>query len=47
MYMNRVAIATQQPHVWCISAYTDVQLIKVAYEDGLTQSETCRASNGK
>ena len=36
----------QQPD---ISAYTkfDVQLIKVAPEDGLIQSETCRASNGK
>ena len=42
----RMAIATQQPHV---SAYTkcDVQLIKVAPDDGLTESETCRASNGK
>ena len=32
-----------------VSAYTkcDVQLIKVAPEGGLTQSETCRASNGK
>ena len=34
-----VAIATQQPHVWYrhIPAYTkcDVQLIKVAPEDGL------------
>ena len=47
----RVAIATQQPHVWYrhIPAYTkcDVQLIKVAPDDGLTESETCRASNGK
>ena len=25
----------------------DVQLIKVAPDDGLTESETCRASNGK
>ena len=25
----------------------DVQLIKVAPDDGLIQSETCRASNGK
>ena len=41
-----VAIAIQQPDV---SAYTkcDVQLIKVAPDDGLIQSETCRASNGK
>ena len=41
-----LAIVTQQPHV---SAYTkgDVQLIKVAPDDGLIQSETCRASNGK
>ena len=32
-----------------VPAYTkcDVQLIKVAPDDGLTQSETCRASNGK
>ena len=32
-----------------VPAYTkcDVQLIKVAPEDGLIQSETCRASNGK
>ena len=31
------------------TAYTkcDVQLIKVAPDDGLIQSETCRASNGK
>ena len=30
-------------------AYTkcDVQLIKVAPDDGLIQAETCRASNGK
>ena len=30
-----------------VPAYTkcDVQLIKVALEDGLIQSETCRASN--
>ena len=41
-----VAIATQQPD---LSAYTkcDVQLIKVVPDDGLIQSETCRASNGK
>ena len=32
-----------------VSEYTkcDVQLIKVAPDDGLIQSETCRASNGK
>ena len=31
------------------AAYTkcDVQLIKVAPDDGLTESETCRESNGK
>ena len=44
-----VAVATQQTHV---SAYTGIYQIrytayKVAPEDGLTQSETCRASNGK
>ena len=41
-----VAITTQQPDV---SAYTkyDVQLPNVAPEDGLIQSETCRAFNGK
>ena len=41
-----VATATQQPDVL---AYTkcDVQLIMVAPDDGLIQSETCRASNGK
>ena len=39
-----VAIATRM-----VPAYTkcDVQLIKVAPEDGLIQSETCRAFNGK
>ena len=39
-------IATQQSY---LSAYTkcDVQLIKVAPDDGLIQSETCRASNEK
>ena len=39
-----VIIATRM-----VPAYTkcDVQLIKVAPDDGLTQSETCRASNGK
>ena len=46
-----VAIATQQPDVWYrhIRAYTkcDVQLIKFAPDDGLIQSEACRASNGK
>ena len=32
-----------------VPAYTkcDVQLIKVAPDDGLIQSETCRASNGE
>ena len=42
------------PYIWLqtyrhIPAYTkcDVQLIKVAPDDGLIQSETCRASNGK
>ena len=41
-----VDIATQQSDV---PAYTkcDVQLIKVAPEDELIQSEICRASNGK
>ena len=44
-----VAIATQQPDV---SAYTGIHQIrcrayKIAPEDGLIQSETCRASNGK
>ena len=44
-----VAIAIQQPHV---SAYTGIYQIrctahKVAPDDGLIQSETCRASNGK
>ena len=46
-----VAIATQQPDVWYrqIPACTkcDVQLVKVAPEDGLIQSETCTVSNGK
>ena len=43
--MTRVA-ATQQPDV---PAYTkcDVQLIKVAPDDGLIQSETCIAFNEK
>ena len=44
-----VAIATQQPDV---SAYTGIYqrrctAYKVAPDDGLIQSETCRASNGK
>ena len=41
-------IATQQPDV-LVSAYTkcDVQLIKVAPDDGLIQSETCRVFNRK
>ena len=43
------AIATQQPHV---TAYTGIYqtrctAYKVAPDDGLIQSETCRASNGK
>ena len=46
-----LARATQQPDVWYrhIPTYTkyDVQLIKVAPDDGLIQSETCRSSNGK
>ena len=49
-----VATATQQPDVWYrhIPAYTGTYQMrctayKVAPEDGLTQSETCRASNGK
>ena len=46
-----VAVATQQPDVWYrhTPAYTkcDVQLIKVAPDDGLIYFETCRASNGK
>ena len=42
----RLAIATQQPDV---PAYTkcDVQLVKVAPDDGLIQSETYGAFNGK
>ena len=44
-----VAIATQQPDV---PAYTGVYQMrctayKVAPDDGLIQSETCRAANGK
>ena len=44
-----VPIATQQPHV---SAYTGIYQLrctayKVAPEDGIIQSETCRAFNGK
>ena len=46
-----VAIATQQPDIWYrhIPAYTkcDVQLINVVPDDGLIQSETCRAFNRK
>ena len=41
-----VVIATQQPDVPACTK-CDVQLIKVAPYDGLTESETCRASNGK
>ena len=36
-----LAIATQQPDVSAYTAY------KVAPDDGLIQSETCRASNRK
>ena len=44
-----VAIVTQQPDV---STYTGIYQMrrtayKVAPDDGLIQSETCRASNGK
>ena len=44
-----VAIATQQPHV---PAYTGIYQMRctaynVAPDDGLIQSETCRASNRK
>ena len=44
-----LAIATHQPDV---SAYTGIYqmrctVYKVPPEDGLIQSETCRASNGK
>ena len=44
-----LAIATQQPDV---PAYTGIYQMrftayKVAPDDGLIQSETCRASNGK
>ena len=49
-----VTIATQQPDVWHrhVPAYTDIYQMrrtayKVAPDDGLTESETCRASNGK
>ena len=45
-----VAIATNHTTARrMVPAYTkcDVQLIKVAPEDGLIQSEICRASNGK
>ena len=43
------AIVTQQPQV---PAYTNIYQMrctayKVAPDDGLIQSETCRASNGK
>ena len=45
----RVAIATQQPDV---SAYTGIYKMrrtayKVALDDGIIWSETCRAPNGK
>ena len=44
-----VAIATQQPDVpACTSIYQmRCTAYKVAPDDGLIQSETCRASNGK
>ena len=44
-----MAIATQQPDVPTYTGYTkcDVQLIKVAPDDGLIESETCRTSNRK
>ena len=41
-----VAIAKQQPDVLTYIK-CDVQLIKVAPGDGLIQSQTCRAPNGK
>ena len=40
-------------YVWLLCGYShcklyaNIQLIKVAPNDGLIQSETCRASNGK
>ena len=39
-------IATWQPDVLAYTKY-DVQLKNFAPEDGLIQSETCRAFNGK
>ena len=43
MYINHTTATRMVP------AYTecDVQLIKVAPDDGLIQSETCRTSNRK
>jgi hypothetical protein len=43
----RVAIATQQPHVPAQIYQLHCTAYNVAPEDGLIQSETCRASNGK
>ena len=47
----RVAVVWLQPHnshTYGTGIYQcDVQFIKVAPDDGLIQSETCRASNGK
>ena len=51
LYMFRTILVHHhdQPFMSYIPAYTkcDVQLIKVAPDDGLIQSETCEASNGK
>ena len=45
----RVAIATQQPHVLEYIGIYQMRCTayKVAPDDGLIQSETCRVSNGK
>ena len=42
-----VAIATQQPDVWYRHIQMRCTAYKVAPDDGLIQSETCRASNGE
>ena len=44
-----VAIATQQPDVLPYTGIYQMRCTayKVAHDDGLIQSETCRASNGK
>ena len=42
-----LAIATQQPDVWYRLYQMRCTAYKVAPDDGLTQSETCRVSNGK